>query len=41
MYFDLLESQHRALERHHTIVVTHSQEMLDRLGPERVIRLKG
>ena len=40
-YFDLLESQHRALGRHHTIVVTHSQEMLDRLGPERVIRLKG
>jgi len=38
-YFDLLESQHRALGRHHTVVVTHSQEMLDRLGPERVIRL--
>ena len=38
-YFDLLESQHRRLGRHHTIVVTHSQEMLDRLGPERVIRL--
>ena len=39
-YFDLLESLHRALGRHHTIVVTHSQEMLDRLGPERVIRLQ-
>ena len=38
-YFDLLETQHRMLGRHHTIVVTHSQEMLDRLGPERVIRL--
>ena len=40
-YFDLLESQHRMLGRRHTIVVTHSQEMLDRLGPERVIELAG
>ena len=40
-YFDLLESVHQRLGRHHTIVVTHSQEILDRLGPERTIRLGG